>query len=36
MPAGIKYNLINESGVFISDDREGIYYENVGNASGDL
>lgn len=32
MPAGIIYNLINESGVFISDDREGIYYENVGNA----
>lgn len=36
MPAGIIYKLINESGVFISDDREGIYYENVRNASGGL
>lgn len=36
MPAGIIYNLINEFGVFISDDREGIYYENVRNASGGL
>ena len=36
MAAGIIYNLINESGIFISDDREGIYYENVRNSSGGL